>query len=77
MLRRRVAFRVFDDEQRSRADERLGGIEGRRQFGGAVRRIQEQDVDGVGGQLPVSTRKRRADNSIAVGDAAALEVRRR
>jgi len=73
-FRRRVSFRVFDDEQRIRLDEGLSGIDGRQQFAGAVRRIQKNHVEGLGSRGLFSADKPSADNSIAVGDAAASKV---
>jgi hypothetical protein len=73
-FRCRVSFRVFDDEQRVRLDEGLSGIECRQQFAGAVRRIQKNHVEGLGSSGLFSAGKPSADNSIAVGDAAAPEV---
>jgi hypothetical protein len=73
-FRRRVSFRVFDDEQRVRLDEGLSGIDCRQQFAGAVRRIQKNHVEGLGSNGLFSAGKPSADNSIAVGDAAASKV---
>src|SRR3990170_6259311 len=73
--RRSVALCMLDNQQRARCHERLPRLERRRQLGRAVRRIEEHDIERLG-RRPLNPRKRRADNSIAVYDAAALQIRR-
>lgn len=73
--RRGIPLRVLDDDPRAGRRQAIGMFEGRVQQPAAVGRIEEHDVDWREGRLRCRACKVNADNSIAPGDAAVLEIR--
>jgi len=75
-VRRGIAPGVFDDQQRRRAHERVGGGQRLEQFRGAVRRVDENDVERGPRKTPPRAFEPHADDSMPVGHAAGGEILR-
>src|SRR4051812_40931200 len=71
---RRIAPGMFNHEQRLLFNQRAGGLDRLQQLARAIRRIEKNDVERTATRRLRCAGKPSWDNSIAVADAASLEV---